>query len=202
MADDLVTAAVFGDQTQAVAARMHLEEAGVPAFLADELMSQGLFVVGGATGGIRLQVPASRLDDAIRLINDRLPGHAAPVDWSQVDVGWPEGEDEAGGDGTAATPPAVRPETAAPAPVDEAEPTDLTVREQRADRIVRGALIGLFAWPVLLFAIWRLIQIASSDERLRPAYQRKANQGAVIVLVALLAVMSWACCLWPPVLGY
>src|SRR5262245_46465963 len=110
MADDLVTAAVFGDHTQAVAARMHLEEAGVPAFLADELMSQGLFVVGGATGGIRLQVPASRLDEAVHLINDRLPDHAAPVDWSQVDVGQSEGENEAGGEDALATPPEVRPE--------------------------------------------------------------------------------------------
>jgi hypothetical protein len=44
MNDELVTAAEFGDHTQAVVARMHLEEAGIPAFLSDEWMSQGLFV--------------------------------------------------------------------------------------------------------------------------------------------------------------
>jgi hypothetical protein len=82
--------------TQAVAARLHLEEAGLPAFLADELMSHGLFVVGGATGGIKLQVPTSRLAEAVRLIDDRLPGHAAPVDWPQVDVGQPAPEGEGG----------------------------------------------------------------------------------------------------------
>jgi hypothetical protein len=123
------------------------------------------------------------------------------VDWSQVDVGRPDGEEEAGGDDAAATLSEVRPETAAPAPIDEAEPTDLTVRELRADRIVRGALIGLFAWPVYILAVWRLVQIANSDERLRPEYQRKANLGAVIVLIPLGATLLGACCLGAALLG-
>lgn len=183
MNDELVTAAVFGDQTQAVVARMHLEEAGIPAFLLDELMSPGLFVIGNATGGIRLQVPASRLEETIRLINDRLPEHATTVNWSEVDVGQPEPEEPVDAEETPAA-------SAAPAAaVEEIEPTDLTLREQRANRIVVGALIGVFAWPVLLLAVYRLIQIANSTERLRPEYQRKANIGAMIVAVPLILLL-------------
>jgi Putative prokaryotic signal transducing protein len=193
MTDDLVTAAVFGDQTQAVVVRMHLEEAGIPAFLLDELMSQGLFVIGGATGGIRVQVPASRLQEAVRLINDRLPEHAVPVDWSEVDVGQPEAE-EAVEDEEILPEPSAAPTAPAVEAVVETEPLDRTLREQRADRIVRGALIGLFAWPVYFLAVWRLVQIASSKERLRPEYQRKANIGAIIVGIPLLLLLSFFCC--------
>jgi Putative prokaryotic signal transducing protein len=193
MQDDLVTAAVFGDHTQAVVVRNHLEEAGIPAFLTDELMSQGLFALGGAVGGIRVQVPASRLEEAVRLINDRLPEHGATVDWSEVDVGQPEAEEAVEDEDVPSEP---RVETISPAvgAVVEIEPLDRTLREQRADRIVLGALIGLFAWPVFLLAIWRLIQIASSQERLRPEYQRKANIGAIIVGLPLIVILLFFCC--------
>jgi hypothetical protein len=189
--DDLVTAAVFGDHTQAVAARIHLEEAGISAFLQDEHVSMGLFTVGAATGGIKLQVPGSRLEEAVRLINDRMPERAARVDWSEVDVGQPEEE----GAEDEVAPPEPRPEpTPVPAePIVETEPRDLTLREQRADRIVRGALIGLLFWPVLVLAAWRLMQIANSEERLRPEYQRKANLGAILVGVPLLMILVICC---------
>jgi hypothetical protein len=81
-----------------------------------------------------------------------------------------------------------------PAPVDDAAPPDLTLRERRADRRVRGALIGLFAWPVFLLAVYRLIQVANSGERPRPEYLRKANLVTVINAVPLLLV-ALVCCL-------
>jgi len=189
--DDLVTAAVFGDQTAAVAARIHLEEAGIPAFLQDEHVSMGIFTVGAATGGVTLQVRASRLEEAVRLINDRMPEQSAAVDWSEVDVG--QTEEEAVEDEE--VPPEPQPERSpTPAePIVETEPPDLTLREQRADRVVRAALIGLVFWPLFFFAVWRLTQIASSEERLRPEYQRKANLGAILLGVPLL-VMLVVCC--------
>ena len=135
MGDDLVTAAVFGDQTQAVATKIHLEDAGIPAFLQDEMISGGLFVIGGATGGFKLQVPKSRLEEAIRVIDERLPGHSVPVNWSEVDVGEPEPEEEID-DEEASSAPAVRPAPAPAASTDDNEPEDLTLREQRANKIV------------------------------------------------------------------
>lgn len=195
MNDDLVTAAVFGDHTQAVVVRNYLEAEGIPAFLVGEWMSQGLFVVGGATGGVQIQVPGSRLEEAVQLIKKRSPEDAAIVDWSKVDVGQPEESapiEDKGGAETNSKPPA----PATLETTDEIEPTDLTLREQRASRIVRGAFIGLFAWPVLILAIWRLIQIANSKERLRPEYQRKANIGALLIGLPLLCLLLW-CCLFP-----
>lgn len=192
MKDDLVTAAVFGDQTQAVVARNHLEEAGVPAFMTDETMSSGLFGAVGAARGIRIQVPASRLEEAVRLINDRLPEHAVPVNWSEVDVGQPEAEepvDDEDNPKEGKTEPVAPPLEA----VVETEPSDLTLREQRANRIVLGALVGLFCLPVMILAFCRMIQIANSTERLRPEYQRKANIGSLIVMAYCLLLSSFCC---------
>jgi hypothetical protein len=189
MDEELVTAAEFGDHTQAVVARIHLEEAGIPAFLTDEFMSQGLFEFGSAAGGIRLQVPASRLEEAVRLINDRL-AERATVNWSEVDVGEPE---EPVDDDEAHPEPSVEAPSPSAEPLVEIEPSDLTLRERRANRIVRGALIGVFCWPVLIFAVWRLIQIANSDEHLRSEYQRKANIGAVIAGVPLMLMLVFCC---------
>jgi Putative prokaryotic signal transducing protein len=192
MNEELVTAAEFGDHTQAVVARMHLEEAGIPAFLSDEWMSQGLFELGSAAGGVRIQVPASRVEEAVRLINDRLPEHAAAVNWSEVDVGQPEMMGSIDDEGTAAEPSA---ETSSPAePVTEIEPADLTLRERRANRIILGALIGVFCLPVYFLAVWRLIQIANSTERLRPEYERKANIGALIIGVTFPFVLPFCFC--------
>ena len=93
MRDDLATAGVFGDLTQAQAARLDLEAAGVPAFLADENMAGGVFTLGAAVGGIKLQVPKSRLEEARRVLGETGPAGDGPIDWSQVDVGKPEDEE-------------------------------------------------------------------------------------------------------------
>lgn len=90
MPDELVTAAVFGDQTQAVAARIHLEAAGIQAFLADELVAGGIFLWSPAVGGIKLQVPESRLEEAKRSLDEYMPNSREEIDWSDVDVGEPE----------------------------------------------------------------------------------------------------------------
>jgi len=93
VADDLATAAVFGDLTQAQAARLDLEAAGIPAFLADDNVVGSMFLWTTAVGGVKLQVPASRLDDALRVLGERQPADDGPVDWSQVDVGEPADEE-------------------------------------------------------------------------------------------------------------
>ena len=135
-------------------------------------------------------MPASRLEEAARLINDRKPGQSAPVNWSEVDVGQPEAEKPVDDE---EAPPEPRPEPTSPPaePVVEIEPGDLTLRERRANRIIRGALIGVFCWPVLCFAVWRIFQIANSEERLRPEYQRKANNGAIIDPAALIFIETF-----------
>src|SRR5262245_22336909 len=125
MAEELTTAAVFGDHTQAIAARLYLEAAGIPAFLADEMVAGSIFLWSPAVGGIKLQVPESRLEEAVRLLDDKMPGEPGTTDWSNVDVGTP---DEDIIQHVHESPPAVR---------VNSTPRDsnglLTLREQQAE---------------------------------------------------------------------
>jgi hypothetical protein len=190
--DDLATAAVFGDLTQAQAARLHLEAAGIPAFLADETIAGSIFVWSPAVGGIKLQVPASRLDEALRALDERMAEGGA-TDWSEVDVGVPEAGDP---DDESAAPDSVptHPEVGGPSP----EAGDgLTLRERRADGLFRAILMAMLFAPLILFAFWRLVQIWVSDDRLGPNYRRKAQfAGAFIVpyTVGVLFLWRFVCC--------
>ena len=50
-------------------------------------------------------------------------------------------------------------------------------------------------WPVLILAVWRLIQIANSKKRLALVYQRKPNIGAILVALPFLWLLEWFCLL-------
>jgi len=189
MPDELVTAGVFGDQTQAVAARLLLEAAGIPAFLHDELVAGGIFLWSPAVGGIKLQVPESRLDDAIKLLDEQMPGEKGATDWSKVDVGVPEADeppadedDESETEGT--------PQTPIVAATEERAFAEPTFREQQAEVLYRGWLFGLFVFPVLIFMWWQLIWVALNPERLSPEYRRKARIAAFCILISTLLWLS------------
>ncbi len=64
MADKLVTIASFRFLAEAEAARMHLEGAGVPAFLSDKEVVNIDWLLGNAIGYIKLQVPESQAEAA------------------------------------------------------------------------------------------------------------------------------------------
>jgi hypothetical protein len=189
MRDDLVTAAVFGDHTQAVAARLHLEAAGVPAFLADENVAGGIFSLGTAVGGIKLQVPESRLEETLRLLDEQMPAGGGATDWSEVDVGRPDDEEPA------ADEPAARPTPSSAKPPSEAPPEgDLTLRERVADGLPRAFVFGILFAPFMLLVAWRVVQVWSTDERLGPPYRRKAQLATALLFGGSVA-LAGACCL-------
>jgi len=177
MAEEVVTAAVFGDHTQAIAARLELDAAGIPAFVADEHVAGGILSLATAIGGFRLQVPASRLEESLRLLDERMPGGGGTTDWSEVDVGVPEPEENEDGEEAPLQSPA--PSPTMPEPIEET----LTLREQRAERLMTGVVIGIICFPVLFLAFWRVIQVFVSDERLRPESSRKAKLAGVLIVV-------------------
>jgi hypothetical protein len=186
MSDDLVTVAVFGDHTQAVAARIHLESNGVAAFLLDEVVAGGLFHLATAVGGIKLQVARSRVEEALRLLADCQPGSGETVNWADVDVGEPEEDSQQDCDDEAPSS-----EQKLETPEHDAEPS---ARESDVDRLFRAWLIGLLCYPVIFFAFWRLLRVSTSDEPLRPTYRRKLwISGSLIV--GTLSLPFTFCCL-------
>lgn len=85
--DPLVTVETFDTPVAAHLARMRLEQVEIPAFLRDEHVIGLDPILADVLGGIRLDVPKSRLEDARRILaedarveNDSLAGHALGAD--------------------------------------------------------------------------------------------------------------------------
>jgi hypothetical protein len=71
MDEKLVTVAKFRYANEAELAKMHLEEAGLKAFLADiETVNMDWFL-GNAVGNIKLQVPLSQVQAAAKVFERR-----------------------------------------------------------------------------------------------------------------------------------
>lgn len=70
MSDRLVTVASFSNAIEANIARNALEEAGIPACLADEEMVNALSLLSNILGGVKLLVRESDGQAACSLLNE------------------------------------------------------------------------------------------------------------------------------------
>lgn len=69
----LVTVASFRDLPQALLAKGALDSTGIPCFLANENIVRLDWLLAGAVGGIRLQVPEPVAEKALQVLNDGIP---------------------------------------------------------------------------------------------------------------------------------
>ena len=141
------------------------------------------FSLTTAIGGIKLQVPQSQLEEALRLLDAKMDPESAPIDWSTVDVGESEEIDakpkpESDSRGEAVDPMA-----------DNTLDEEQSLREHRAERLFRGWLVGLLFFPLMFLAFWRVIQVFVSDEPLRPQYRRKAQVASVFIIISVMVVL-------------
>jgi hypothetical protein len=72
-------------------------------------------------------------------------------------------------------------------PKDQSAETDVvepkggpTQREQDAERALRAAYLGIIMGPLQLYAVWLLLGVCLSQERLGPEYRRKAWKALAI----------------------
>lgn len=65
---DLKTVARFDDPTEAQLLQGLLQSEGIPASLADAHLVQAYRLLSSALGGVRVQVPAHRFDEAMQVI--------------------------------------------------------------------------------------------------------------------------------------
>ena len=77
---ELVTIATFSFPYQAEAAKLHLGEAGIGAFLADFETVTMDWLLGNAIGNIKVQVPRADVEAARAVLADRTPPAAADTD--------------------------------------------------------------------------------------------------------------------------
>jgi hypothetical protein len=147
MSADLVTIATFAEPAEATLARGVLQQEGIPCYLEGEEVIAALWLLGNATGGVKLQVPREHAERAVAILEDAAPQHEEP--------------------GTAEPEPAdFEAEAADDAEAGEARETD--PGDALAVRAFRAAVLGIFILPPLvsLYSMWLLLRLSRNEKPL------------------------------------
>jgi hypothetical protein len=171
MSDVLVTLATFNDTVEANLAKNYLEEAGFPAFLADEETVNMDWLLGNAVGRIKLQVGDRDAEAARTLLSQH--GHLeAPA---------AIGPEEIRFESSQAGPSPESEDQEEDQDADEFEPTQ-TTRDKNAERAFRGAIFGVLFFPLQFYVFYLLLKVFISEEPLGDRARRKAIIAAIINL--------------------
>jgi hypothetical protein len=172
------TIASFGDPIAANLAKARLGDAGIDAFLANEASVGMAWHLTNAIGGIRLQVADEAADEASAILADK-PEAIQSTD--QLEGEQPGSDD------------VIEPDSEIIA--DDAEEVPINLREQTADRALRGAMFAIFLFPLELYVFYLLIRVFNSELPLGPRHRRNAIIAAVInlpcVVLIMLFVKGW-----------
>jgi hypothetical protein len=168
MGFNMQTIATFSNGIAANLAKGRLEETGIRVYLADEQTVGLAWHLTNAIGGIKLQVADEDVDEARAVLAE-------------------QGDDE-----PVTGPPAIEENSV----VDDADASDepeitSTLREQTADRALRGALFGLLLFPLEFYVVWLLVKVFVSDEKLDRRRWRNAVVAAVISLPCVLFILFY-----------
>ncbi|HUE71918.1 MAG TPA: hypothetical protein VMP01_13615 [Pirellulaceae bacterium] len=182
---DLITVATYWDPMQAQIARLRLAHEGIPAFLEKEFTVLTAWHFTNAIGGIRLNVPVPRHEEARSVL-------AAKVSFDEWrDTGcW-----ELSLAGQAVLPPE-EPNAAAR---QRRYDLPLSEREELAQRAFRAAVLGVAWLTPLPFACAHLVRFHTARGRCRIAYRRRARIAAWLVAAVLsLLIVAIAWIVWEP----
>ena len=161
-ASDLVTVASYPGLAEAYIARSRLEAAGLFAVVQDEHAGLEGGLHFGSLGGVRVQVHPDDEAQAIEILNAADPSAGEYVD------GVP---DELAGEVSDRFGP--RPGPAPPPPP----------REVEAGRAITAACLMFVFPPLVLWAIFRLVRVATLDGPLGPYHRRRAWLAAMLVAI-------------------
>ena len=177
---ELVTVASYWDPMEAQIARLRLAHEEIPAFLEKEFTVLTAWHFTNAIGGIRLNVPAPRYDEARSILASKV----AFADWADTGC-W-----ELRLDGQAVLP------TEEPDAIARQRQYDLplTERELLAQRALRAAVLGTTWMTPLLFACAQVVRFYAARGRCRLSYRRQAKVAALLaaaMLSLVIVVISW-----------
>jgi Putative prokaryotic signal transducing protein len=179
MPESFVTVATFETPMEAQLARNQLDEEGIDAFLEGAETVVMFTNLGGAMGGVKLQVAAEDARRAQAILGQRLQSPDKPV------------RDDYGLDREAS-------KTAIRARAFDVDEEEEELPESAADatarRAWRAAVIGLLVFPPLLhvYSLWQLLQIPAAEDQLSDAGKRRLY--AAVALDAI--VFGAAALLW------
>lgn len=169
-----MTIARFVDPIEASMAKNCLDEAGLPAFLADADTVATVWTFSNALGGIKLQVAGLDADTARAILGER---HDVSADDAAELIREAIATRPAPEDGGDDLPPDDDDDP------DEPEPSR---REKNAERALRAAVFGIFFFPIAFYASFLLMKVVFSDEPLADAPTKRAYTAAAINLPFLV----------------
>jgi hypothetical protein len=180
MDEPVTTVATFSTPVEAELARNRLEEKGIAASVADAETAGMLFALGGALGGVKVQVAESDAARARAVLASR-EGRSALSD--NDDYGLEE-RVKAGRRARLRHSPVKADEE------DEDEPVESDA-DAIAARAWRSAVIGLLMLPPLLhfYSAWLLFQLPWARGVLSHAGRRNVVLAAVLDLLVLAALL-------------
>ncbi len=176
MNEPLTTVATFSTPVEAELARNRLEERGIAAVVVDAETVGMVWHMGGALGGVKVQVAESDAAQARAVLASRA-GRAALAADSDYGIGDRPGRLRHN-----------------PAKIDEEEDEE-QVAEDSSDAIAgrawRSAVIGLLLLPPLLhfYSAWLLFQLPWAQGRLSPAGRRHVFLAAAVNVLVVFGVI-------------
>ncbi len=204
MSDKFVTLATFGTATEAHVVKNALEAAGIQGYLLGEELTNMNWGLGTALGGVQLQVAEPDLERAAAVLERQpaRPKPAGPPDASFAETRTcPECGQSFSADCDycpACGPPDdfSEPEDEIDTAVTTAEVVASVTADELAGRAFRAAVIGLFFFPLHLYALWLLARLTFSSTELSPQAMKRflgalAIEGLMFVIVVMYGRFLW-----------
>jgi hypothetical protein len=197
MHDRLITIASFATPLEARLAMNRLEAAGIRAALEGEATTGMAWHLTNAIGGVKLLVLERDGERAMEILDAEDDEHDTAADGPGDDAGFDEPDDEDWDDDLDEDydEEEAEAETEDDADADEAD-EKLTGREENADRALRGAVVGILFFPIQFYALWLLVKVFASEERLRADKRKRAIVAAALCFPC---VILW--CIFLRVMG-
>ena len=171
MSDELVTLATFGTPIEASLVQNQLEAEGIRVFLADDAVVGMAWHLGGAVGGVKIQVADRDIQRALAVLesSDRTP--IAEDAWRTYDT---DGSSDSDDDD-----------------VDHQPPDALT--DERVARAYRAAGLGWIIWPLQFYSLWLLMDVVIDGAPMSDANRRRMLTTLVLDLpvIVLFVVLLW-----------
>ena len=178
MSDRLITIATFQQPVEAAMAQNFLDSEGIPSTLLDETTIATGWMLAGALGGIKLQVPAEHVERAEFLL-------------ARIHEGKDDDEELPPLESTAIATREIAEDL-------EAEREDREPINQLADKLFRSTIFGLIFWPLQFYAIYLMSEIHACEGKVSPERRWKVWTSIVlnIPLMALIVVPLFCALNW------
>jgi hypothetical protein len=210
MHDRLITIASFATPLEARMAMNQLEAAGIRAALEGEATTGMAWHLTNAIGGVKLLVLERDSERAIAILDGADDEHDSATEGLGEDADFNEPDDEDWDEDTDEDHDDEEHddeehddedhddeehddeevEDAASDGANEAEDDEaeekLTRREEDADRAFRGTVVGILFFPIQFYALWLLVKVFASEERLRAEKRKRAIAAAALCIPCVI----------------